>query len=107
MGELRPDGWPQATTVGYVNEGITLYFLCGLDSQKPANLARDDRVSLTFDHDAPQVMEITGLCMAAHAQAVVDPVEVDKVVRMLPLKYLSKSRSQGRYPLRTRYEYSA
>ena len=35
---LRPDGWPQATTVGYVNEGLTLYFLCGLDSQKAANL---------------------------------------------------------------------
>ena len=32
---LRPDGWPQATTVGYVNEGLTLYFLCGLQSQTP------------------------------------------------------------------------
>jgi nitroimidazol reductase NimA-like FMN-containing flavoprotein (pyridoxamine 5'-phosphate oxidase superfamily) len=51
---IRPDGWPQATTVGYVNEGLTLYFLCGLDSQKAANLARDDRVSLTIDHDTPQ-----------------------------------------------------
>jgi len=30
---LRPDGWPQATTVGYANDGLTLYFLCGLDSQ--------------------------------------------------------------------------
>jgi nitroimidazol reductase NimA-like FMN-containing flavoprotein (pyridoxamine 5'-phosphate oxidase superfamily) len=64
---LRPDGWPQATTVGYANEGLTLYFLCGPDSQKAANLARDDRVSLTIDHDTPQVMEITGLSMAAHA----------------------------------------
>ena len=61
---LRPDGWPQATTVGYANEGLTLYFLCGPDSQKAANLARDDRVSLTIDHDTPQVMEITGLSMA-------------------------------------------
>ena len=41
---LRPDGWPQATTVGYVNDGLSLYFLCGLDSQKAANLARDDRL---------------------------------------------------------------
>ncbi|WP_245425521.1 pyridoxamine 5'-phosphate oxidase family protein [Phyllobacterium brassicacearum] len=48
---LRPDGWPQATTVGYANEGLTLYFLCGLDSQKAANLDRDDRLSLTIDHD--------------------------------------------------------
>ena len=37
---LRPDSWPQATTVGYANDGLTLYFLCGPDSQKAANLAR-------------------------------------------------------------------
>lgn len=84
---LRPDGWPQATTVGYVNDGLTLYFLCGLDSQKAANLARDDRVSLTIDHDTAQIMEITGLSMAAHATAVVDREEAAKVLRMLPLKY--------------------
>ena len=84
---LRPDGWPQATTVGYVNEGLTLYFLCGLDSQKAANLARDDRVSLTIDHDTPDLMAITGLSMAARAQAVVDPSEANKVLCMLPLKY--------------------
>ena len=84
---LRPDGWPQATTVGYVNEGLTLYFLCGLDSQKAANLARDDRVSLTIDHDTPDIMAITGLSMAAHARAVTDRAEAEKVLRMLPLKY--------------------
>lgn len=84
---LRPDGWPQATTVGYVSEGLTLYFLCGRDSQKAVNLALDDRVSLTIDHDTPQVMEITGLSMAAHAQAVDDRAEAEKVLRMLPLKY--------------------
>ena len=84
---LRPDGWPQATTVGYVNEGLTLYFLCGVESQKAKNLARDDRVSLTVDHDTPELMAITGLSMAAHATAVVDRAEADKILRMLPLKY--------------------
>src|SRR5690349_11354457 len=84
---LRPDGWPQATTVGYVNEGLTLYFLCGLESQKAANLARDDRVSLTIDHDTSDLMAITGLSMAAHAHAVSDRAEAEKVLRMLPLKY--------------------
>ena len=84
---LRPDGWPQATTVGYANEGLTIYFLCGPDSQKAANLARDDRVSLTIDHDTPQVMEITGLSMAARAQRVADPAEAQKAVRLLMLKY--------------------
>ncbi len=70
-----------------MNEGFTLYFLCGRDSQKAANLARDDRVSLTIDHDTPQVMEITGLSMAAHAQPVLDREEANKVLHMLQRKY--------------------
>jgi nitroimidazol reductase NimA-like FMN-containing flavoprotein (pyridoxamine 5'-phosphate oxidase superfamily) len=84
---LRPDGWPQATTVGYVNEGLTLYFLCGQDSQKAKNLAQDDRLSLTIDHDTSDLMAITGLSMAGHAQAVTDRAEAEKVLRMLPQKY--------------------
>lgn len=85
---LRPDGWPQATTVGYVNEGMTLYFLCGLDSQKAKNLARDDRLSLTIDHDTADLMTITGLSMAARARVVDDRAEAEEILRMMPLKYL-------------------
>lgn len=84
---LRPDGWPQATTVGYASEGLTIYFLCGPTSQKAANLARDERVSLTIDQDTPQVMEITGLSMAARAQVVTDPSEAAKALRLLMVKY--------------------
>jgi nitroimidazol reductase NimA-like FMN-containing flavoprotein (pyridoxamine 5'-phosphate oxidase superfamily) len=84
---LRPDGWPQATTVGYVNEGLVLWFLCGLQSQKASNLAHDDRVSITIDHDTPDIMSITGLSMAARAHRVTDASEAEKVLRMLPLKY--------------------
>jgi len=84
---LRPDGWPQATTVGYVNEGLTLWFLCGLESQKARNLAHDNRVSITIDHDTPDIMSITGLSMAARAHRVSDRAEAEKVIAMLPLKY--------------------
>ena len=84
---LRSDGWPQATTVGYVNEGLTLYFLCGLDSQKARNLAHDDRVSLTIDHDTANLMEITGLSMAARAEKVTDPAEAGRILGLLPSKY--------------------
>ena len=95
---LRPDGWPQATTVGYVNEGLTLYFLCGLESQKAANLAKDDRVSLTIDHDTSDLMGITGLSMAARAHAVTDREEAEKVLRMLPLKYPKGTKLPGPMP---------
>jgi nitroimidazol reductase NimA-like FMN-containing flavoprotein (pyridoxamine 5'-phosphate oxidase superfamily) len=83
----RPDGWPQATTVGYVNDGLILYFLCGPESQKAHNLARDNRVSLTIDHDVPDPMAITGLSMAAHASPVTDPAEVAKAMQLLGQRY--------------------
>jgi hypothetical protein len=44
-------------------------------------------MSLTIDHDTADLMTITGLSMAAHAHAVVDRAEAEKVLRMLPLKY--------------------
>jgi nitroimidazol reductase NimA-like FMN-containing flavoprotein (pyridoxamine 5'-phosphate oxidase superfamily) len=84
---LRQDGWPQATTVGYVNEAMTLWFLCGRESQKAANLARDNRVSITVDHDTADMTAITGLSMAARAHRVTDRAEAEKVLRLLPLKY--------------------
>ncbi len=79
---LRPDGWPQATTVGYVNEDLTLWFLCGLESQKATNLAHDSRVSITIDHDTPDIMSIKGLSMAARAHRVRDLAEAEKVIRI-------------------------
>jgi len=84
---VRPDGWPQATTVGYANDGLTLYFLCSPQSQKAQNLARDDRVSLTIDHDTSDPMAITGLSMAAHAQPVQDPAEAKHSLELLVKKY--------------------
>ena len=84
---VRPDGWPQATTVGYVNEGLSVYFLCGLDSQKAQNLAQDDRVSLTINDDPADIMRITGLSIAGHAQPVEDRAEGARLIALMPLRY--------------------
>jgi nitroimidazol reductase NimA-like FMN-containing flavoprotein (pyridoxamine 5'-phosphate oxidase superfamily) len=84
---LRPDGWPQTTSVGYANAGLTLYFLCARESQKAANLARDDRVSLAIDDDPDQVMQIRGLSMAAHARPVADAAEGEKALGLLFARY--------------------
>jgi nitroimidazol reductase NimA-like FMN-containing flavoprotein (pyridoxamine 5'-phosphate oxidase superfamily) len=84
---LRPDGGPQPTTVGFVNEGLSIYFLCGLDSQKAHNLARDGRVSLTINDDPADIMQITGLSMAGHAKPVDDPAEAARLIALMPPKY--------------------
>ena len=91
LATLRPDGWPQATTVGYASDGLTLYFLCGLTSQKAANLARDNRVSLTIDSETAQVMQITGLSMAARATRVTDEAEAAKAIDLLLSKYADQA----------------
>ena len=101
LATLRPDGWPQATTVGYANDGLTLWFLCGLDSQKATNLGRDNRVSLTIDDDTPEVMEITGLSMAARAQPVVDRAEAENALRLLMLKYPEQKSLPSSMPMPT------
>lgn len=87
LATIRPDGWAQTTTVGYVSEGLNLYFLCGPGSQKAANLARDNRVSLTIDHDTPDVMAIQGLSMGARAIPVTEPAEVLRILQLLISRY--------------------
>jgi nitroimidazol reductase NimA-like FMN-containing flavoprotein (pyridoxamine 5'-phosphate oxidase superfamily) len=98
LATLRPDGWPQATTVGYANEGLTIYFLCGLTSQKAENKSKDNRVSLTIDHDTSDIMAITGLSMAAYAKRVVDRAEAEKALRLIPSKYPPQPSWDGEMP---------
>ncbi|HKA64134.1 MAG TPA: pyridoxamine 5'-phosphate oxidase family protein [Methyloceanibacter sp.] len=84
---VRPDGWPQATTVGYASEGLVLYFLCGRQSQKAVNIAADNRISLVIDHDTSDPMGIEGLSMAGRAYAVTDPAEMAKVLELMGSKF--------------------
>jgi general stress protein 26 len=88
LATLRADGWPQATTVGYVSRGLTIWFMTGKDAQKAKNLARDSRVSLTIDHDTSDPGAIVGLSMAARAFPVTDERAIrDVMFTDLPKKY--------------------
>ena len=88
LATLRPDGWPQATTVGYVSEGLRIFFICGRESQKAANIAHDNRVSLTIDRDVADPLAIRGLSMAANALPMNDGETIRRVTtELLPKKY--------------------
>jgi nitroimidazol reductase NimA-like FMN-containing flavoprotein (pyridoxamine 5'-phosphate oxidase superfamily) len=63
----RPDGWPQATSVSYVHRGLFIYFMISRTSQKFANLAADDRVSISIASSAPTPVHFEGLSMSARA----------------------------------------
>ena len=80
---VRPDGWPQATIVSYVNEGIILYFLVSRTSQKFMNIQADPRVSITIGEDASLPEEIRGLSMAANASESRDePYRADMLAKL-------------------------
>lgn len=80
---LRPDGWPQATTVSYANEGLLIYFTISRNSQKFVNIARDGRVSLAIAADFEEPSEIEGLSMAANAGEVRDPEQRERAIDLL------------------------
>jgi nitroimidazol reductase NimA-like FMN-containing flavoprotein (pyridoxamine 5'-phosphate oxidase superfamily) len=83
----RPDGWPQATMVGYVNDGFLLYCFVANNAQKYANILRDSRVSLTIGSDAARPLEIKGLSLAGRAAAVHDQSEFDHVLALRSKRY--------------------
>jgi PPOX class probable F420-dependent enzyme len=83
----RPDGWPQATVVGYANDGLIVYCFVARDGQKFANIARDPRVSLAIANDVPQPLQIKGLSMAGRALAVEDEGEREHAGTILLRRY--------------------
>ena len=84
---LRPDGWPQATVVSYVSDGLTVYFGTGAASQKARNLAADDRVSATITLPYGDWADIRGLSMAARATPVTEPEEVTHLGQLMMAKF--------------------
>ena len=83
----RPDGWPQATVVGYANDGLKIYCFVSLLSQKYANIIRDPRVSAAIASDAPQPLQIKGLSLAGKAVPVTDQAEADRAYAIMLKRY--------------------
>jgi nitroimidazol reductase NimA-like FMN-containing flavoprotein (pyridoxamine 5'-phosphate oxidase superfamily) len=83
----RADGWPQATIVGYVNDGFLLYSFVARNAQKFANIQRDPRVSIAIGTDALHPLEIKGLSLAGRAEAVDDPEELEHVAGLRSKRY--------------------
>src|SRR5689334_19864926 len=83
----RPDGWPQATVVGYANDGLVIYCFIARNGQKYANILNDPRVSIAIAKDYPQPLQIKGLSLAGRAVIVEDEGEVEHANRLLLERY--------------------
>ncbi|TQV81364.1 pyridoxamine 5'-phosphate oxidase family protein [Exilibacterium tricleocarpae] len=84
---VREDGFPQATTVSYLSEGLTVYFITPANSQKAQNIAKNNKVSLTINREYKSWNDIESLSMGALAVAVDDPAEREKIGTLLMEKF--------------------
>ena len=80
---VRPDGWPQTTIVGYSNIGLIIYFMIFRASQKFANIAKDDRVSIAVSPEPRNLTELQAVYAGATAAEVLDPAERDQAWKLL------------------------
>jgi PPOX class probable F420-dependent enzyme len=87
LATVRADGYPQATTVGYANDGLELYFCCDRASQKVRNLRRSPKVSLTVDRDYKDFRRIKGLSMGATARVLTKPADIQRTFVLLARKF--------------------
>ncbi|WP_332654445.1 pyridoxamine 5'-phosphate oxidase family protein [Brevundimonas sp.] len=75
----RPDGWPQVTTVGYIAEGLRLYFVIARKSQKFRNLQADPRMSAAVRAGHGPAGDAVGVSFAGLAEEVVEPAAVERL----------------------------
>jgi general stress protein 26 len=87
LATVRPDGYPQATTVSYANDGLTVYFGTAGSSQKAQNIAQNDRVSLTVSLPYENWGQIRGLSMAGRAERLIDEQQIAYAGNLLLRKF--------------------
>ena len=67
LATLREDGYPQANVVSYANDGLTVYFATGRDSQKVRNLTGCAKSSITVASPYADWGDIRGVSMGGKA----------------------------------------
>lgn len=87
LATVRPDGYPQATTISYAHDGMTIYAVIGKQSQKAHNIRQNNKVSLTINVDYEDWEHIKGLSMAGEAELVEDDDEMHKAADFMLKRY--------------------
>jgi uncharacterized protein YhbP (UPF0306 family) len=87
LATIRPDGYPQATTVSFAHENMLIYVGIGARCQKAENIRRNGKVSLTINLPYRDWREIRGLSMSAIAEVLGDPQEAGRAAACLERRF--------------------
>ena len=91
LGFLSPGGHPLVTPVWFVLEGDTVVFNTGKDTAKGRYLARDPRVSLCVDLEAPPYafVQVQGVAKLSE-----DPDELVRTATAIAARYMGPERAE-------------
>jgi len=87
LATIRPDGYPQATTVSYVHDGLTICAGIGLGSQKAENIQHNSKVSAVINLDYEDWPHICGISLAGTADFVQGTEQIERVAQALLRKF--------------------
>lgn len=87
LATVRPDGYPQATTVSYANDGMKIYIGVGKESQKASNIRANNKVSLTINEAYRDWNEIKGLSLGGTARILDSVQEIQHAADCMVKRY--------------------
>jgi hypothetical protein len=82
-------GVPRATTLTYVNEGLSVFVWMRPETTTARQMQENPVVSLAIDRYADDWRETQGIQAACEAQVVLNPTELSRVVELFEQKYPS------------------
>jgi CRP-like cAMP-binding protein len=93
LATASPGAVPYATSLIYVNDGVTLYVWTRPGTTTARHIEQNGVVSFAIDEYAPDWKETKGIQGAGDAQVLLDPGEIDRVVALFEEKFPSLSGS--------------
>jgi nitroimidazol reductase NimA-like FMN-containing flavoprotein (pyridoxamine 5'-phosphate oxidase superfamily) len=83
LATVRPDGFPQATVVYYVADGLNLSFATNPSSQKAGNIKLNDKVSATIIGQAGDAYKLLALSLSGTAKRITNPTQAKDIQNQL------------------------
>jgi len=80
-------GVPRATTLTYVNDGVSVYVWTRPETTTARQMEDNPLVSFAIDQYADDWQETKGIQAAGEAQVVLNPTELERVVALFEQKY--------------------
>lgn len=88
LATVSEEGKPYATTVTYVSEGATLYFMTDSRTRKMVNIAKNPQIAYTVDEGYnADWSRIQGVQMEGKASVVKDDAERQRIQALLTQKF--------------------